>query len=111
MANVVPKRWDDIQREYAEELRRLAELAFRRYSRNLYELLYLAGTKRTGLDTHNPSRWVWERLTVASATEVSGREELEVVRGDEVPRNLTVDGLVSWFRERLAKEPLAIFAD
>ena len=111
MANVVPKSYDVAKREYAAEVERLAGLAFDRYCRDIYTALYLCGTRRAGVDTHNPQAAVWERLSVGSEADIDARPEVVIVCPEPLPRSMTRMQLAGWVRERLNREPLAIFAD
>ncbi len=90
--------------------RRLAELCFERYCRNLYEPLYLVGTQRPCLDTHNPRLPIWEHLTVATAAEEESGAFI-IVRPEPLPRHLTIEHLADFIRDWLKTEPIWCYAD
>lgn len=106
----VRKPWSQLERELADECRRLAELAFHRYCRNLSVPLYLCGSKRKAY-THNETIWLWEKFSVGSCEEIDAREEIFTVQPEALPRHLTVDQLAGAVRKSLSTERLAMFAD
>lgn len=112
MPAIVPKPYAQMQREFADECQRLAELAFRRACQNNYDHLYLCGSKETGLDTLNPRAAIWRRLSVATAEEIDARPELTIVRQEKLPaHHRTIEHLAVIIRDWLKSEPLWIFAD
>ncbi len=108
---VVPRKDEDCKRDYYAECRRLAELAFERYCGNIWEPLYLAGTKRCGLDTLNPRSEIWASLDVATELYIHNSAVLMTVDGRALPRHMTVDQLADYIQDLLRSVPLWIFAD
>lgn len=112
MPAIVVKSYKQCQAEFAAEIKRLAELAFRRMCRNNHEALYLVGTKRKGMDTLQPWAEIWERLSIASADEHDARKpDLMLVRSERLPMSVTLEHLGEIIRDWLKREPLWIFAD
>ena len=89
-------QYDVALEKFGQELTRLAELAHQTYCRNP-EWLYLHGRKHNG---------IWQEFTVCP-DEPDG---WEVVACEYVPRHLPVDALREWFRNKLRREPQAIFS-
>jgi hypothetical protein len=106
MPNVSPKPFAQCQQEFAEECRRLAADAFGHNFRNGLPV-YLAGSRRAGLDTLNPRAEIWASLQIATEED----SHLQTVRPEPLPRNLTIDQLAAVIRDWLRTEPLWIFAD
>lgn len=105
MPAIVPKPYKQVMQEYYALLGSLAKSADELYRENISRRLYLLGTKAEGLDTLNPKREIWQSIFVGE-----GESDWHV-SPEPLPRNLTVNQLAEWIRERLKSEPLYIFAD
>lgn len=108
MPAIVPKKYEDMRREFWAECVRLGELASAMYQQNVMRHLYVMGRRRRGLDTLNPHAAIWEVFTIA---EDAGAEDWEGVIGEPIPRNYPFAEYPSWIQERLRREPMWIFAD
>jgi len=106
MPAVSPKPYKQAQREFSELCYSLAEKAWRAYMQNVNQELYLIGTKSQGIDTLNPSFWIWSSFDVGNADAVAF-----IVSPERIRRDYTVEQLAGWIRDRLRTEPMYIFAD
>lgn len=111
MPAVIVRKWADMRAEYETECRRLADAAIARYCQDIYNPLYLAGTKRAGLDTLNPRAAIWCRLDVLSEVQIDTSAVFMTACGESIPRHMDSDQLKDWIMGKLNSEPLWIFAD
>ena len=102
MTTATARPYSEMQRDYHEELARLAEDAFVRYcaapSASLYLFAKLHDFKLAkGYDV----------LTVCQVDEADG--DMERIITDRIPRNLPVDALKDWFQRKLRNTALWCF--
>lgn len=96
--------YKEAERAYNAEIHRLAEETFSRYCRNLYDPLYLVGSK--------DAAGHWDRFSVATEQDIEKRPELSFVSPQALPKNATIPQYEeSVLRPILNKEPLKIFAE
>lgn len=112
MPAIVPRKYDDMRREFWAECERLAELARVRYGRCL-DPLYIVGKKEQGKDTHNPRLAIWTAFTLMTDYEQAKacNDDWQIVHGEHIPRNYPMSEYASWIKDRLYNEPIWIFAD
>lgn len=107
MPAIVLRRYEDCQRDYHNELRRLAELAFSIYSRNNYDRLYLIGRRAMGIDSHNPLASIWAEWSIASDIP----DGWEIVRAEHIPISMTAIHMAALLRDWTRREPCWLYAN
>jgi hypothetical protein len=102
-----PRPYDECRRMFADECRRLAELADALYRQCLTRRLYLYG-RRDGIDTARGRADCWTALTIAGEETPAG---FKIVHGEHLSYARTVQALAADIETILRREPLWIFAE